>query len=696
MTETGLVVAAAFAEEPIAVLTEDITARVFIEIALIIVVARLAGAAARRVRQPAVVGEIIAGIMLGPSLLGLINEDLPTDLFPLDTRPFLGIIAQLGLIIFMFIVGLELDMGLIRGKGRVAAVTSISSVILPFSLGLLASIVLHDAYGVVNGEEVEWLHFALFIGAAMSVTAFPVLARILTERRMHRTRLGVLTLACAAVDDVLAWSLLAAVIAVVGGEGHLDAHWVVLLSLAYGAGMILLIRPLLVRVVDRYQAAGRLTPDILAIVFVGILVSAYLTSEIGIHAIFGAFFFGAIFPREGAHQLFHDVLDRLELMTVLLLLPVFFVVTGLNVDITGLGTDGLGYLLLVLFVACTGKFVGATLGSRSQGVPPRQAMAIGVLMNTRGLTELVILSIGREVGVLNDEMFTIMVVMAVFTTVITEPLLRVLYPDELVDREIAEAERIGSAEAEAFRVLVGTPQHEIGTTLAALAAELTEGEDPREVALVQFGEPVGPLEVGSGLEELATSLDALHHLETTMEATGVPVFARSRVDDDPGRLLGVLADESVADVVLVPDNPTYAPPGASQSPAAPTAALSLPDGTTGLDAGADVVVHLHGNNADAHALDLAVRLASARRRPLHLVAPDGSSRRVNASVERLRGAGLVVDDAGSGGLHVEATTGMPGRVDEPTLWVRSGRDDGIERLQGLVERITRAIPADEG
>jgi Kef-type K+ transport system membrane component KefB len=164
------------------VLTEDITARVFLSIAIIIVIARIFGVLARKVRQPAVVGEIVAGICLGPSVLGLINEDLPEKLFPLEVRPFLGIIAQVGLIIFMFIVGLELDMSLIRGKGRVAAVTSISSVVLPFALGLLASIVLHDAYGVVNGEEVEWLHFALFIGASMSVTAFPVLARILNER----------------------------------------------------------------------------------------------------------------------------------------------------------------------------------------------------------------------------------------------------------------------------------------------------------------------------------------------------------------------------------------------------------------------------------------------------------------------------------------------------------------------------------
>jgi Kef-type K+ transport system membrane component KefB len=667
------------------VLTEEITARVFLSIAIIIVVARIFGVLARKVRQPAVVGEIIAGICLGPSVLGLIDEDLPEKLFPLDVRPFLGIIANVGLIIFMFIVGLELDMSLIRGKGRVAAVTSISSVVTPFALGLLASIVLHDAYGVVNGEEVEWLHFALFIGASMSVTAFPVLARILNERQMHRTRIGVLTLACAAVDDILAWSLLALVLTIVG-ESHLEAYWVVLLTLLYGAGMILLVRPLLQKLVDQYHKAGRLTPDILAAILVGVLVSSYLTSEIGIHAIFGAFFFGAIIPREGAHQLFHEILERLEQVTVLLLLPVFFVITGLNVDVTDLGLKGLQYLLLVLLVACAGKFLGATFGARSQGIPSRQAMSVGVLMNTRGLTELVILTIGREVGILNEEMFTIMVCMAVFTTVITEPVLRVLYPDDLIQKEIEEAERIGSDEAAAFRVLVGTPESDVGSVLGHLAAELTTGEEQREVALVQFGEAPDALEIGGGIEAMATSLEALHNIESDLQSTGVPVFARSRTTDDPGRLLGLLADQSIADIVLVPADPTYSTPGGTQAPAAPTAQLRLPAGATDLDG--PVEVHLRGTSDDVHALDLGLRLGAARGGPVAVTQDAGSpGRRLNAALDRLRNAGLVTDAVGSPGLEVHSGDAAVGASLTPMLTVRSGRDDGVGRLNELVDRL---------
>lgn len=669
-------------------LTEEIAARVFLGIAIVIVVARAAGWAAKRLRQPAVVGEIVAGIMLGPSLLGLINEDLPERLFPLDTRPFLGIIAQLGLIIFMFIIGLELDMSLIRGKGRLAAVTSLSSVALPFTLALLAAPVLHDAYGTVNGEEVDLLHFGLFLGAAMSVTAFPVLARILTERNMHRTRIGVLTLACAAVDDILAWSLLAGVLAVVG-EGDLGPQWVLVLTGLYGAGMVLLVRPLLAKLVVRYQRQERLTPDILAAVLAGVLVSSYLTSEIGIHAIFGSFFFGAIFPREGAHQMFHEILERLEQITVILLLPVFFVVTGLLVDITGLGLEGLKYLVLVLFVACTGKFVGASLASRAQGVPPRQAMALGVLMNTRGLTELVILTIGREVGVLNEAMFTIMVVMAVFTTIITEPLLRLLYPKDLVDKEIAEAERIGSEQAAAFRILVGTPEGDPGPTLAALAAELTHGEDPREVALVQFGRATSGLEVGGGLEAMATSLDALHHLETTVQAAGVPVFARSRTTDDPGRLLGLLADESVSDIILVPADAGYAVPGGTQSPLAPTARLSIADdgGTAG-----PVRAHL-GGESDRTVLEIGLRLSRSRNQALQVAGDPG--RKLGALVESLRTAGDVTDVTDDCALEVRG--GAPGRAGAPTttVWVQMGRDDGASRLTELTDRLISSPTAGE-
>jgi hypothetical protein len=291
-------------------------------------------------------------------------------------------------------------------------------------------------------------------------------------------------------------------------------------------------------------------------------------------------------------------------------------------------------------------------------------------------------------------MFTIMVCMAVFTTVITEPILRILYPDDLVQREIDEAERIGSDEAAAFRVLVGTPEGEPGPTLGRLAAELTSGEPSREVALVQFGAPLSDeLEVGGGIESLAASLDALHHLETAVQDAGVPVFARSRTSDDPGRLLGLLADESVADIVLVPADAAYAPPGGTQSPAAPTARLTLPAGVVDVDG--PVVVHLRGTGDDIVAVEVGLRLATARATSLGVEQVAGSpSRRLNASLERLRAAGLAGEPTDRPGLAVHAGEAPAGLEAVPTLAVRAGRDDGQERLADLVDRVGHRPSAD--
>jgi Kef-type K+ transport system membrane component KefB len=416
----------------------EITAIVFADIALIVVVARVMGALFRRLRQPAVVGEILAGLLLGPSLLGAFPANLPERLFPLEVRPHLEVIAELGLIIFMFIVGLELDTKLLRGKQRVAAVVSLSSVALPFGLGLGLAALLHGAHGQVDGKAVAFWPFALFIGASISVTAFPVLARILTERGMHRTELGALVLTCAAVDDIIAWSLLAVVLAVLASSGVGNLLFILAASLAFVVVMFTIVRRGLKVVADRYRRAECLTPDLLAVILIGLLASAFVTSRIGIHSIFGAFLFGTVMPRDQTAGLVREVLERLEQVSMLLLLPVFFVATGLNADVRGLGPSGMGELALVLLVACAGKFGGATLAARAQRIRTRKAAAIGVLMNTRGLTELVILNVGLAFGVLDRQLFTMLVVMAIFTTVITGPLLRLLYPDQILQRDLAE------------------------------------------------------------------------------------------------------------------------------------------------------------------------------------------------------------------------------------------------------------------
>ncbi|MGH9278989.1 MAG: cation:proton antiporter [Acidimicrobiales bacterium] len=703
---------------------DEIAAVVFIDIAIIIVVARLMGALFKRIRQPPVVGEIIGGIMLGPSLLGLFPGDLPLRVFPLEVRPFLTILAQVGLIIFMFIVGLELDTKLIRGKERVAAVVSVSSVALPFGLGMLLALYLHASHDEVltagGPTAVDFLPFALFIGASMSVTAFPVLARILTERGMYRTQVGALALACAAVDDILAWSLLAVVLAVVSSSSLLDLPLILVESLAFVAVMFLVVRPQLKRLCERYRRIGRLTPDMLAVVLVGILVSSYITSEIGIHSIFGAFLFGVIMPREHTAELFHEILMQLERMTVLLLLPVFFVATGLNVDITGLRGDALLQLLAILAVAITGKFVGATVAARAQGIRPRRAAALGVLMNTRGLTELVILNVGRSFGVLDDQLFTMLVVMAIVTTIMTEPLLRAVYPDKQLAADIAEAEREASGDVQAYRVLLPVSQPARGPALVGVAHDLVADEHPSEVVLTRIKQAAERPELGSGLGtdliEVANALDEMRALSAYAGDQGVTTTVRAQLADDPTAELVAQVAATHSDVVLLD---LTAEAGEAPSPVdldrlladgAPTV-LALAETATGGWAGPDrgIVVRAGNGAGGAMAVQMALRIGRARGAEVGIVEPGRrrTSRRADEWGEQLERAGVrhtparVADgDAGplppGTGLLILGGDGAPPPVASlaeqlqvTVMWVRAGElvDDGC--IERLVDKLIR-------
>ncbi|WP_162891271.1 cation:proton antiporter [Aeromicrobium sp. A1-2] len=531
--------------------TAEIASVVLIDIAVIVTVARVMGLLFRRLGQPAVVAEILAALALGPSLLGTLPGNPTEVIFPQDVRPYLTVIATLGLVIFMFIVGLELDLGLIRGKGRTAATISISSVILPFATGAALALWL---YGAHDEGGVEKLPFVLFIGASMSVTAFPVLARILTERGMQRTSVGVLALACAAVDDVLAWTMLAAVLAVVRASGTQDLVIMIVEALAFVATMLLIVKPMLRGLVRRRNAAGRLTPDLFAIVLVGVLVSSFLTDRIGIHAIFGAFLFGAIMPREGAAVLTQEILERVEQLTVLVLLPVFFITTGLDVNVGDLGVDGVIELGAVLLVACGGKFFGAALAARAVGVPGRRAGAVGVLMNARGLTELVILTIGKESGVLDDRLFTVMVLMAIITTVMTEPLLRLFYSDRLVAREIALAEREELGLSADYRVVtvVNESQPE---QMVDLGVALLGDEASSQLVISRFDPPVHQVEVGSGLASelaaVAASFEHMQGLERRATASGASAVVRSQFSGAVSADLDTQVRAADADAVVI-------------------------------------------------------------------------------------------------------------------------------------------------
>lgn len=726
---------------------DEIAAIVFVDIAVIVAAARLAGAAAKKFRQPAVVGEIIAGIALGPSLLGAFPGDLTTKLFPLEVRPFLNVVAQLGLIMFMFIVGLELDLGLIRGKERTAAVISLSSIALPFSLGVALATLLHSSHSVVQGQAVDFLPFALFIGAAMSITAFPVLARILVDRGMFRTWIGALTLACAAVDDVMAWSLLAVVLAVVTAAGGWDLPVILAESALFVLVMLTIVRPALDRVVGgRYRATGRVTPDLLALVLIGILLCSYTTAMIGIHQIFGAFIFGTIMPRQGVSGLLRGILSRIEPVTVLLLLPVFFISTGVEANIRGITLSGLGELALILLVACVGKFVGASVGARLQGIPFRASATIATLMNTRGLTELVILNVGLAFGVLDTELFTLLVVMAIVTTVMTEPLLRIVYPDRLLARDVAEAERATVGSAGPYRILVALEDSAHGSRLVDLAVDLASGEQGAELVLTRFTPRVREAEIGSEiaaeLQEMAASMDALGQMAERVKTRGVACSVLYQFSNDVASDLIAQATSLDASILLIGAPRESSPRGRlvlqrfsdrlgiefdvflrrllDEAPC-DLGVLVHPYGPSSASPQSPIVIVADGGPHEPAAVALAVRASRTRGAELRLVyADDGRSRnhrRVADLVEKIeelsvrctalpteaRGAaavvsghssdaGLVVNGVGDwrmGGQFGPAIDELVSSVTNPVLCVR-GRVDEEQRTGS---RLASLVPS---
>jgi Kef-type K+ transport system membrane component KefB len=398
--------------------------RLLLQMASIILVSRLIHAGLRRIGQPLVIAEVIGGILLGPSLLGLVWPDAMVGLFPKSSMPALGLLSQVGLVLFMFLVGLELDSKLLRGKTRSSVIISQTSIIFPFLLGLGAAFWLFDSYAP---DGVALLPFALFMGIAMSITAFPVLARILTERGMFSSKVGAISIACAAVDDVAAWCLLAFVVAISRAHGVTSAAWTTGMALAFVGIMFFVVRPLLRRAGERVAASGGLTPTLTAATLLLLILSATVTEIIGIHALFGAFLFGALVPKEGG--LAEALAKKVETVAVVMLLPLFFAYSGLRTEI-GLLDDPSDWLVAgaIILLATLGKFGGATLAARFTGLNWRESSAVGVLMNTRGLMELIALNIGMDLGVISPTLFTMLVIMALVTTFATSPVVRWVYP----------------------------------------------------------------------------------------------------------------------------------------------------------------------------------------------------------------------------------------------------------------------------
>lgn len=453
---------------------QDPLAILLAQIVMIILVARLFGWVFKKIGQPTVIGEIIAGIVLGPSLLGLYFPGFSATLFPIESLGNLKFLSQIGLILFMFVIGMELDIKVLKNKASEAVVISHASIVIPFALGIGLSYFVFNRFAP---EGVQFLSFSLFMGIAMSITAFPVLARIVQEREIHKTKLGAIVITCAAADDITAWCLLAVVIAIVKAGDFISSLYVISLAVIYVLAMIFIVKPFLKRIGDLYGSKDSIGKPVLAIFFLFLILSSYATEVIGIHALFGAFMMGSIMPDIAKFRMIF--IEKVEDVAVILLLPLFFVFTGLKTEI-GLINDPYLWKVTgaIIMVAVAGKFLGSALAAKFVGQNWKDSLTIGALMNTRGLMELIVLNIGLELNVLTPEVFTMMVIMALVTTFMTGPALD-LINYAFKNKNRTDTEEI--ANQSKYRILFSFGNNEKGKSLLRLANSLTKKQKSSSV-----------------------------------------------------------------------------------------------------------------------------------------------------------------------------------------------------------------------
>ena len=531
---------------------------VFVEVLVVIGLSRLVGLGCRWIKQPLVIGEIIAGIMLGPSLLGLLAPNIEAALFPATAVPLLNVLSQIGLIFFMFLIGLELNPKYLSGQLEVAVLVSHVSILVPFSLGTFLALVL---YPLVSNASVSFTAFALFLGAAMSITAFPVLARIITENNLQGTRLGTLALTCAAVDDVTAWCVLALAIAVAHTNSMAGALPTIVMALLYIAFMVTAGRWFLKRIDAHYERTGRLTQFVLAGIYMAVITSAVITELIGIHFIFGGFLVGAMMPKNAG--LVRELAQKTEDFVLTVLLPVFFAYSGLRTEVGLLNQPELWLLCAaVVAVAIVGKYFGTYIAARVSGIENREASALGWLMNTRGLTELIVLNIGLSLGVISPLLFTMLVIMALVTTFMTTPLLEWTYPKRLIRLDVMEPDAQednnldGAAATYRILVPVANPNTQKGLLQLAVAIAGTQLQHAvvHPLSLVEMEEDyvyeTTPTEVDRLLQQRR---DRLEELIQSLEPpqTRQLVHPIVRTAKDVARATAQIAELDSANLILL-------------------------------------------------------------------------------------------------------------------------------------------------
>ena len=655
--------------------SEETFGRLMFAIAAVLLAARLVGAVTSRLGQPRVMGEVLAGILLGPTLLGAVWPAAQDYSFPPDIATLLAGAAQIGLVFYLFLVGMELEPRML--KGRIGQAAFISNTGVAFSLGLGFLIAL-PVYTLLS-PDVRYLPFALFLAVAMSTTAFPVLARILIERRMLKRPVGALALGSAAIDDVTAWSLIALATAVAASGKATHAVQVILLTAAFTAVLLVVGRRLLGRLSKAYDEVGQVPIFWLGVIFVAVLLSAFTAQQIGIAAIFGAFLVGLIMPRRAG--LTADVSSRFENFVVLVLLPLFFVVTGLKTQVSALNRPILWLLTLALIgVAIAGKFLGATFAARYGRLPLRDSIAIGTLMNTRGLTELIVLNIGLDLGVISHQLFTMLVVMALVTTFMTGPLLRLVDPrqelSEPVEDELRAAPRAtGEVKVPAKSILVAPQDPANLDALLALAEPLAKADPPREIIIAQV---IVPERFVTGVlrdaDDVTKTTEELNIRRDALISRGIAARAIAFNSILPGQDYVRLASEQEVDLIMLDGRRPLlgdgVPRGAvghvlSEAPCDVAVLVEQHDAPP-IDASHPVMTPFGGGDHDWAALELAAWIAAATKTPLKLLGAagdgEGDASRVlsSASLVVQQFAGITTEpilvDPSGGGL-LQATRG---------------------------------------
>ncbi len=524
----------------------DPLTRFFAQVIAVVAVSRILGVVTRWLHQPMVIAEIAAGIVLGPSVLGWILPAVGAAVFA-PARGILQLVSEVGLIFFMFLVGLELRPELLRGHNKAFVTVSHANILVPFGAGVLLALHLFPEHAPAGAR---WWPFALFVGVAMSVSAVPVLARVLSERRLTQTRLGVVAIACATAGDIVAWCLLAFVLAMQRATGLGSATLTTALVVSYVTMMIFVVRPLLARLARRIAGTDGLTQDIVAGCVVLLIVSSWTAALIGIHPLFGAFLFGVMLPKEGG--LASALADKLEGLVTIVFLPLFFAYSGLRTHIGLLdSTEELVTCAVVVVIACISKLGATAFAARVAGLPWRESGAVGVLMNARGLMELIVLNVGLDLGLLTPELFTMMVIMALVTTVGTSPALQLLYSNERVTRDLLPQQPSPLADPPGAGILTCVAQGGAGPGLISLASALRHPDREAPIHSLHLLQPSDRVSTYLERTPREMSAGAFGPLLERAGALGVEVRTISFVSTDPAADICGIASSKGAELVLL-------------------------------------------------------------------------------------------------------------------------------------------------